>query len=298
MLNHIADYIYIHLNRYSRIIKKQKYNKTKSRILNFVEQADFTYGLSNENRQQKIIISLTTYPARFATIKLCLKSLLLQTVKPDRIIIYLGSDSSNVPTEELDFFKQFGIETVLKEGNLKPHKKYFYAMQEFPNDLIITVDDDCVYPPTLVENLLKAHKKNPDCVIACRTHKIMRKLNGSLHSYNNWINNWTNTKKPSFNLIATGCGGVLYPPHCLNKKAFDKDAIIKHCLNADDIWLKFMQVLNGTKLVTAKSECPEPAGVPDSQNTSLSKENVALSQNDVYITALTKLLNIEIDERN
>ena len=29
--------------------------------------------------------------------------------------------------------------------DLKPHKKYFFAFKEYPNDLVITIDDDVLY---------------------------------------------------------------------------------------------------------------------------------------------------------
>ena len=30
--------------------------------------------------------------------------------------------------------------------DLKAHKKYYYAFKEYPDDIVITVDDDVIYP--------------------------------------------------------------------------------------------------------------------------------------------------------
>ena len=49
-----------------------------------------------KNGEDKVIVSLTSYPARFDTIHLCIKSLMYQTIKPDKIILWLGSDSAEV----------------------------------------------------------------------------------------------------------------------------------------------------------------------------------------------------------
>ena len=294
----IIDYIYIRLNRIQRFFKKKKYLFFQKKIKKIVESAEYEYGLNTAKRDRKIIVSLTTYPKRFKTIHLCLKSLLLQTVKPDKIIIYLGSDSKNEKLDDLLFFKQFGVEILLKiDEDLKPHKKYLYAMQDYPEDIIITVDDDCIYNQKLIESLLKTHKKHPDCVEAARVHKIMRKHDKSLHSYNNWINNYTLSTKPAFNLIATGCGGILYPPHCFKKGLFDKEMIMKYCLRADDIWLKYNENLSNIKIVWAKNSCPEPLSIETSQTVSLSKENVGLSKNDEYIEKLKSLFCLEIDNK-
>ena len=57
-------------------------------------------GVEEPSRQQKIIVSLTSYPKRFRYLHLTVKSLLLQTVKPDKIILYLGDDARDVPLPE------------------------------------------------------------------------------------------------------------------------------------------------------------------------------------------------------
>lgn len=290
------DYTYVHLNKYLRKARKKSLEANKKIIFDYVTSSQFQYGLNTEPREIKIIVSLTTFPARFDMIELCLKSLVLQTIKPDKIMVYL--DNNCIQSEidlKLGKYMQYGIEFILKQEDLKPHKKYFYAMQDFPNDIVITVDDDAIYPPDLIESLLLANKKYPDCICARRVHKITRKFNGELHSYNNWINNYTISKKPSFKLIATGIGGVLYPPNCLDKRAFDKQSIMQTSLRQDDLWLKFMEVLNGTKTVWASNKCPEPYTIENSQTVCLSHENVANFQNDNAINLLTSKFKIEID---
>ncbi len=292
----IFDFIYIHLNQLYRKLRKQNLKANSKKIFDYIQSANFEYGLSNEHRTQKIVISLTTFLARLDTIELCLKSLCLQTVKPDKIIIWLDSDGDNdIVSSKLSVYNQYGIEFFFQPEQLKSHKKYYYAIQKFPNDIIITVDDDAVYSPDLVESLLIAHKKNPRCVCARRVHYITRKFNRKIHSYNNWINNYIFTTNPSNRLIATGIGGVLYPPKVLFKDSFDKEKIEKLCLHQDDIWLKYMELLQGTKVVWAKNNSPEPYTVENSQNISLSKLNVGNSENDICIEKLTRTFKLEID---
>ena len=108
--------------------------------------------------------------------------------------------------------QKYGIEFIRTNDNLMPHKKYFYAMQTFPDDIVITVDDDCMYSKNLVKMLYKTHKNHPDCIAAVRVHKMTYGKGKNLYSYNNWINNYTFRRKPSYTLMATGVGGVLYPP--------------------------------------------------------------------------------------
>lgn len=164
------------------------------------------FGIYTKNkRKEKIIISLTSYPARFKTIVPTLKSLLNQTMKPDRIIVWLSCARQDL-TEDMLALEQYGIEYRCDVEDLKSHKKYYWAFQEFHSDLVITVDDDVVYPVTLVSSLLKAHVRYPNCVCARRVHKMIYK-NGMLLKYSEWEHDYVSGSEPSKNLIATGVGG-------------------------------------------------------------------------------------------
>ena len=82
-------------------------------------------GVEEPSRQQKIIVSLTSYPERFRYLHLTVKSLLLQTVKPDKIILYLGDDARDAPLPEaLVRLKKKGLSIEYRTGNLRSHKKY------------------------------------------------------------------------------------------------------------------------------------------------------------------------------
>ena len=87
----------------------------------------------------KLIVSLTSYGDRLDTLSICLKSLLNQTRKADKILVYLTDDitESRLPTSLLEL-RDKGIEYKFIPLDLKPHKKYYYAMQEFPDDIIVT----------------------------------------------------------------------------------------------------------------------------------------------------------------
>lgn len=85
---------------------------------------------------------------------MCLKSLVSQAEKPDKIIVYLGNDTTeNMITDEMHNFEKFGIEFRIDyEKNLMPHKKYYYAMQ---------ADDDIVYPRDWLRSLYQSYLKYP-----------------------------------------------------------------------------------------------------------------------------------------
>ncbi len=295
----VFDYIYTFYNKkVIRFIKKIKYNFYKKKLILYSRNLSLKYGLEKSKPNfSKIYISLTSYKPRFGTLLPCLKSLLNQKLKPNGIFVWLDCKEDDFPLE-LKRLTEYGITYVFNCEDIKPHKKYFYAMKNFPNDIIITVDDDVIYPSDLVSGLYKTYLKYPNCICARRVHKIVRKINGKLFPYDNWKFNFTKSKKPAFDLMATGIGGVLYPPKSLHPTAFNINEIKKVCLYADDIWLKFYENLNSTKVVWSPCECPEPVEIAESQIVSLNSKNIDFNGNDNYIKNMEQKLHICIDMKN
>ena len=89
-MNYLYRYVCLNDNTATRLIKQLSFYVVKARV----KLLPYAYGLNRKQRDIRIIVSMTSYPKRFKTIIMPLKSLLLQSVKPDRIIVWLGSDSS------------------------------------------------------------------------------------------------------------------------------------------------------------------------------------------------------------
>lgn len=79
---------------------------------------------------------------------------------------------------------------------------------------------------------------------------------------------------------------MLYPPHILNKEVFDKNYIIENCLNADDLWLKVMSLINGVKIAHVTEYPYTFLAIDNSQNLSLSQSNVLENRNDEQLTRI------------
>ena len=284
-------------NGMSGVLKRLTYYVPNHYVINKVKNAPLKYGLNQtEIRKIKVVVSMTSYPPRFNNIYLCLKSLLLQTYKPDRIIVYLGNDTleENL-TEGMRSLQKFGIEYRFdKEKNLRSHKKYIYAMKEFPDDIIITVDDDSVYPKNTIESLIRNYRKHPSAVSARRVHKITFEPNGKIKPYSSWRKEYRKEHEESSSLIAVGVGGVLYPPHCLDERAFDEEKIADLCMGADDIWLKCMELLRGTKVVWTPCFFAHPPAL--SITSSLWQGNVNGEQNNLYLSQVMDKYKIKINE--
>lgn len=241
-----------------------------------------------------VIISITSYPKRFPTLHLCLETLLKQHYKPDNIILYLHQD--DIASKNITDLQQKGLEIKYFTEDFKPHNKYIHAMREYPNDVIVTFDDDALYPPHLLGLLVKTHKQFPDAVVAGRAHKIRLNEQGNLFPYLEWGWEIPYYNTPSLQIIATGIGGVLYPPKCMHQELFNTENIRNLCLCADDIWLKCMQVLNGTPVVIVPQFRQHPPSIKGVAETGLYQLNNFENRNDLYLSNMTNKYNINWED--
>lgn len=258
--------------------------------------------LMNDFVAPQIVISLTSHPPRMNTLAICLQSLVDQDYKEARIVLYLAKSQfpngdNDLPQEVLNIQKSCDrLEIRWVDVDLKPHKKYFFACQEYENQPIITVDDDVLYAPCMVSELLRSYKKFPHCVSCHRANMIMMRSDKSFRSYKQWQMEYTMlVDTPSYRLIPTGVGGVLYPPHSLPKIAFDVEKIQELCLYTDDLWLKMMCLVNNIPAVLVRNYCL-PKLIPETQNSAIWHQNVIRSENDIAMNNITKYVQENIPE--
>jgi len=245
--------------------------------------------VTSKNIAKGTIISLTTFPARIDSVWITIETLLRQTVKPEKIILWLANSQfeskDKLPNNLLNLEKR-GLEIKLCD-DLRSHKKYYYTMKNHPNHIIITVDDDMFYPESLVESLLSTHKKFPN-TICCNLAHLITVENGVINKYQDWISGADGYDKPSYYLVPIGCEGVLYPPNSLDQNVFNKEQIKELSPLADDLWLKAMATLKGIKTVKTDSKSFPFVNIFSFKDVSLTKLNVGEQMNDKQLTKIIK----------
>lgn len=228
-----------------------------------------------EKLNLSVTVSLTSFPARISFVPQVIASVLNQTVRPDRVVLWLAESQfagreKDLPQELVELTEK-GLEINWCE-DLRPHKKYFYTMQKYPDDIIITVDDDVVYQQDLVETLLNSFFRHPYAVSAMRAHCITFDGQGNINPYALWERGVRLAGYPSHALLAVGVGGVLYPPHCFGSELFNREFIVENCLNADDLWLKANEIISNVPVVLAAASA-EVKNIKGSQTEALYKSN-------------------------
>lgn len=234
-------------------------------------------GINLEEREKKIIASLTTFPERINSVSKTIKTLMNQTVKADEIVLWLAEEQfkgkENSLPSELKALKEFGLQ-IKWTNDIKSYKKLIPALKEYPDDIIITFDDDIYYEKDTIEVLYNSYLKNKNEIQANRTWRIelkndkIRPLDSSC-----LIWNYEKYKEASFLNTIIGCGGVLYPPHSLCEDVLDESKFTEIVPTQDDIWFWGMALLNGTKIRLNKGYSYNHITVENTQNFGLCKIN-------------------------
>lgn len=249
-------------------------------------------GVTKPRRNPELIVSLTSIPERWGTLHLCLDSLLRQSTRPDRLILWLGLPSNKENNQvcqslpgTLEKLKERGLE-IRWCRDTRSFKKIIPALRAYPDALIVTADDDFLYPRNWLKELFEAYKREPHYIHCHRAHLMRYDAEGKLLPYREWSYCSPDVRGPSLDLFPTEGGGVLYAPGHLHSEVLNENAFESLCPSADDVWLKAMSLLNHVPCKKIRSSCYgfEPIRIPN--NRDLQSANVAGGGNDSQIEAV------------
>lgn len=246
--------------------------------------------LNKDIRSRKVIVSLTSFPERIQIVSYAIKSLMLQTYKPDEIVLWLAKEQfedREIP-KKLLMLQKYGLEIRFCK-DLKSHKKYYYSMQEQGDNLLITYDDDLLFAPDSIEKLIFWHREYPDCIICNRAQTLPVDEKGWVKSCTYWkVYSKEGYQVPSHKIMASTGGGCLYPPHCFGEMVYNLEYITQHALTADDVWMKTMALLYDVKIVKTSKEQKPLTVLYRSQKVNLTSINDILKKNDETASLLQK----------
>lgn len=256
--------------------------------------------ITTSPREIPLIVSLTSYPARTGTIMQTLCSLMTQTMKPDKIILWLTEEQyprreADLPIEVLDL-RKFGLTIEWYSRPIRSYTKLVPALLQYPNAVIVTADDDILYRKDWLEGLYDAYIREPKAIHCYCSHYILLDENQMPLPYNQW--KFLQEESVSFRNLLMGVGGVLYPPHALGADALNESIFMQYVPHADDLWFWAMAVLNDMPIHTLNNRNSRTIPVYNVNNEyALFNENSA-GANDIqlkhlldYYPALKKYLS-------
>lgn len=201
--------------------------------------------------KKQVIVSLTSFPAAILYAVQAINSILNGTVLPDKVILYLTASQfpeGEIPFELLELKENKLFEVRFYEENIRSYTKLIPALKDFPNDIIVTIDDDVWYNKNMLHRLLYLHNRYPNAIVGHRVREY--KPNAPYRSWKKYKGHRYLLKslKPKFTNIQTGVGGVLYPPDSLDTKMLDSKIFMEMAPTVDDIWFWAAAVAKGTKI--------------------------------------------------
>ena len=190
-----------------------------------------------------LVLNLTSFPARFKTLHLTLKTLLLQRVKPQHVVLWLFEDDIQLLPKSVLSLKARGLEIKGVPVDTRSYKKLIPALEQWPDAFHITVDDDVYYPSDLVQGFQQAYQGNDKEILCYRANYIAIDSNNKIKPYLEWTF-ISSLAGPESRLLFTGVGGVFYPPGCLDSRVLTDD-YLSLAPHSDDLWFYWMALMNG-----------------------------------------------------
>ena len=233
----------------------------------------------------EIIVSLTSYPARINTVSQTIESLLNQSMKADKVILWLAPEQFPHKEQDLpqDLLNLVGKGLIIDwYHDIRSYKKLIPTLKKYPNAIVITADDDALYDKNWLYKLYKSYLSDQHCIHCHRAHKITLK-HKKIDSYKNW--QWYNSliDLKGYSVFFTGLGGVLYPPHIFSSNILDEDMFMKLCPQGDDIWFWGNAVLSDIPIRLISDALIKPRIIDGTQDSALWVSNKDDGQNDEQI---------------
>jgi hypothetical protein len=237
-----------------------------------------------------VIVSLTSIPSRLKSLHLVIRSLLAQDVSPKKIVLWLHEDlETNLPPR---LQKLVCDRFEIRYSTLTcAHRKLIHSLEAFPDEVIITCDDDLMYRKNWLSLLYREHLQNPENIIGNHANHINHDADGKPMPYKTWrqpsggmINPWAQ--------IPIGAWGVLYPPNSLSYQIQDSELFLKLTPYNDDLWFKAMALLKGTISIQASQRPKEPIPIGGTQKEALKHFNVGSNKNEVQWNDLETHFNL------
>ena len=238
----------------------------------------------------RLIVSLTTFPARIRTVWATIETLFLQEAMPDAIVLVLSDEEfpdRRLPSS-IRRLERRGLIVLWTGRDLGSYDKLIPTRRAFPEATIVTVDDDCLYSESMLGGLLAASSDRPSHIVGHRGRDPIVGVAGRFQPYVEWKR--AGPESDTELVLLTGLGGILYPPNAaLDGLLLDVESALRHAPIADDVWFWGAARAVGIGRYCTAAHFGDPNGL-DGVGPTLFERN--RSENDVQIAAVAAHLTV------
>lgn len=205
-------------------------------------------------RAERIVVTLTTTPARARGLALTLRSLLDQQEPPDRILLALPHESR--VGQRYPDIESLGLPPgvdLLRCADEGPATKLLPALAAEPEALLVVADDDVIYPRNFIATLLDAHRRHPKAALGYRGVKLREGVPFAAldHVFATGVEEAREVD------VLFGTWGYMVPAGSLGRGVFDLASAPDELRWVDDIWISGHLARNGIpRWVVRANELP------------------------------------------
>jgi hypothetical protein len=185
-------------------------------------------------RAERVVVSLTTIPARSGSLSPVLRSLIDQSEPADRILLALPhvSGKGEPYPDPGKLGLPDGVE-ILRCQDQGPATKFLPALDAEPDAVLIVVDDDVIYPRGFIETLLREHRLRPGAALGFRGVRLERGV--PFAALDHLLTTGIAETVPVD--VVFGTWGYLLPPRVLGRAVHDFSGAPAAVRFVDDVWI-------------------------------------------------------------
>lgn len=192
----------------------------------------------------KIIVAMTSYPARIKTTGKAIFSIIRQKHFNKNFHFVLVLSYEEFPKYEQDLpldirlMSDNNVIELIWYKNIKSHKKLMPVLAKYPDNAILVVDDDIIRESDWCETFLKDHTAHPTDIIAGLVLYTLDETTQTFVRHKNFKFGYDCYGKIIKNgRPANGAGGTLYPAHTFtDKRFFDEQLFMSLSPTSDESW--------------------------------------------------------------
>ena len=122
---------------------------------------------SNAHKPE-VVVSMTSFPQAIPYAVGAIRSILNGSVLPDRLVLYLTFSQfgdAGLPEELTSLSRENPVFEIRNyDRDLRSYLKLIPALADFPDAIIVTIDDDIDYHRHMLRDLLVMHATDPHAV--------------------------------------------------------------------------------------------------------------------------------------
>ena len=207
-----------------------------------------------------VVVSIALSSHRVASFERVLRTVIEQSLKPTSVFVWFsdhpyllddGIEEADLPSSLVRFASESAIDVEFRStNNIGPHRKLLPLLRQVRHEtrppLIVTADDDTLYPHRWLEALVAGHEESK-CASAFRARRA-RLAPSPDWDYEAWPLVDPFDEVESRRLFITGREGMAVLPNMFDARIYDP-SFADLCPSRSDAWIAAALMANETRVV-------------------------------------------------